>query len=860
VTDTKANSGNSREVRASYDAVLTAQQSRIREALLPTAFFAGVITLMAVMHNLYVAEERWASLYIIVEGITCLLFTSLALGMYYRKPSLKAAPPLMTLLLILGQSCLVAEMISWPDMRQAAYFSLIAVAMGSLMLIPVWLGLNLFLNSVLWYGTVALLIDEPNWILWGMFHAVAVAIAMLVGSARIRTVHHLTEVRVREHLQRRELAKARDALALADDRFQSLLNAVDDIVWSSSLDGDELYFISPAAEAISGIPLAEFYASPGVWLQCVHPEDREAVEQDWKRLPAEDYINLEYRFTNAENEVRWIQDRRRVVFDEAGAPVRIGGIARDITERKKTEEEALRSRELMAHAERIAHVGSWEWTPVTGEVTWSEGMGAILEMEPEECPKTIEAVMALIHPEDRAIVEDAMRMSVELGQTRPLEYRALLRDGSVRHLWAVGKVLHDTQGNILQVYGSVQDITLRKHAEAERRALEARLTQSQKQESLGTLAGGIAHDFNNMLMGILGNVSVARLIAADNAALQTPLAHIERSAERAAQMSRQMLTYSGRVVLRKKRVDINTIVSAICEEVSALAGDHIRIVHQLGIEDATCEVDEKEVRQGITNLVLNGLEALTPGKGSITLRTQRTMRQENELREMLHATDAAPGPYLTIEVEDTGHGVRPEDIPRLFDPFYSSKGMGRGLGLASVLGIARSHGGAIDVVSHEGEGTCFRLHLPLTTEASKVDDTGEDFRGDNAPHNCVLVIDDEAALLDSVKLMLQHLGHSCITAPGGQEGIEMYHREKNRIGLVILDLTMPDMSGKEVLVRLREENPNLPIVMSSGYPEDCDALIEAHPALGFLQKPYRMNDLEDAVRLHLDPANDASAY
>lgn len=834
----------------------------MRDALLPTTAFAGVICMMAVGHNFSIYREIRPLPSTLAEIGSAIIFTALAIYWYRKPPGILAAPLFMTGLLLLGQVCLFTEVLDWDDARQAAFFSLVAVTIGSLVVIPSWLAANLAINCLFWFVSMNMLVPAPNWSHYGMFQAFAVAIAVLVGSARIRTTLHLTEVRVRERRQRQELARAYDALALADDRFQSLLGAVDDIVWASSLNGRDLYFISPILETLSGIPLDRYFKKPGLWRDLVHPEDREWVEAWSETLLDMGHIEAEYRIVTKDGDIRWIQDRRRVITNDAGTPVRLGGISRDITDRKRTEVAIARNHERMTHTQKIARVGSWEWEPETNHVMWSEGMLDILGIDADTFSGTMDEALQFIHPEDRTLVAETARRTLETGEPYPIEYRGIRQDGKVRHLWAVGKAMRDESGAVVTVFGTVQDITARKRVEAERRDLESRLMQTQKQESLGALAGGIAHDFNNMLMGILGNVSVARLLGGDNGQLQTPLTHIERSAERAAHMSRQMLTYSGRNVLRRRPLDINDVVGAARADMERLAGPHIHVDYDLSPDLPACSVDEKELRQGILNLVLNAVEALDHSEGRVTLRTHRCELDESRLRSMPHATNSHPGEYVAIEIEDEGHGIAEELVPRLFDPFFTSKGMGRGLGLAMVLGIIRSHDGAIGVTSTPGQGASFCLYFPVLPQACPTGPT--DTSEEGAPRECgrtVLVIDDEAALLESVSMMLEHLGHPSVTASGGRAGLDTYYDMKEAIGLVILDLTMPGLTGRDVLAALREDNPRLRVIMSSGYPEDCDTLLENDPALGFLQKPYRMRELQEVLRTtlgeHAAPLMDA---
>ena len=375
--------------------------------------------------------------------------------------------------------------------------------------------------------------------------------------------------------------------------------------------------------------------------------------------------------------------------------------------------------------------------------------------------------------------------------------------------------------------------------------LEEKLRQTAKLESLGILAGGIAHDFNNLLTGILGNASLALEEAAPGSNLAELLRSVVNAGECAAALAHQMLAYSGRGQFRQEQVDLSALVSETLTLIGSALGRAVRL--NLGIAPALppVEADPSQLQQIIMNLAINAAEAVD-NKGEISVRTGTAdLDGSRHPNDVIPGTAAPAGRYVFLEVRDSGGGMDPETIQRIFDPFFTTKSMGRGLGLAAVLGIVRSHGGAIRVTSSPGRGTTFAVYLPASESvAAELEPDAPDGR---AYSGIVLVVDDEHYVRETVRRTLEAAGYTVVCAPGSPEAIQLFQSLGSQIDLAIVDMTMPGEGGDEVVRRLRHHNPKLKVIATSGYAE-----LEVKEKFGtlmdaFLPKPYRSDRLREVV-------------
>ncbi len=393
------------------------------------------------------------------------------------------------------------------------------------------------------------------------------------------------------------------------------------------------------------------------------------------------------------------------------------------------------------------------------------------------------------------------------------------------------------------------DITDRKQAEAERRELEWQVQQAQKLESLGVLAGGIAHDFNNVLMVILGNAELALESVKSYSPARVNLEQIIGSARRAADLCRQMFAYTGKSSFARQPIDLKLLVGEISHLLQASISKKAVLKLQLEEDLPPIEADPSQIRQVVMNLLINASEALEEQSGFIAVSSGAVLCDGEELKRIEFGGDLEPGLYVFFEVADTGTGMGEAVRRRIFEPFFSTKFTGRGLGLAAVLGIVRSHGGGLRIKSEPGKGTTFRVLFPaldaetaasaaLGPAASTPGKIG--WRGEGT----VLLAEDEESLRALGIRVLQRLGLEVIVAADGGEAVELFRKHRKKINLVLLDLTMPDLDGGEALEEIRKIDPSARVVIASGYSEaDLAERFAGRGLTGILQKPYSLGRL-----------------
>jgi len=443
-----------------------------------------------------------------------------------------------------------------------------------------------------------------------------------------------------------------------------------------------------------------------------------------------------------------------------------------------------------------------------------------------------------------------MRASLACQEAFTAELVNYRKDGAPFYVEARITPIRTADGTVTHWVGVQRDISERKRAEAERARLEARLRDTQKLESLGVLAGGIAHDFNNLLTIVLGNATLARTADSPEAAGRH-LQVIEATALRAADLCRQMLAYSGQGRYVVQPVDLNATIRETADLVrSSVAPDHTFALNLAPVLSPVL-ADAGQMQQVVMNLVLNATEAIGPAAGEIRIATHEAEVDRARLALTYLAPDLPGGDYVVLEVTDTGAGIPREILGRIFDPFFTTKFVGRGLGLAAVLGILRSHGGAIEVGGEPGQGACFRLFFPAVRQAPPPapPPPGAAVR---ATGGTLLVVDDERLLRETAATLLELHGFTVLTAADGVEAVEVFQRNRERIDAVVLDLSMPRLDGGGAFAELRRIDPAIRVLLMSGFTED-EAMrrFPLQGLAGFLQKPFAMDQLAHKLRLLL---------
>ena len=408
-----------------------------------------------------------------------------------------------------------------------------------------------------------------------------------------------------------------------------------------------------------------------------------------------------------------------------------------------------------------------------------------------------------------------------------------------KHIFHMTKIpVLDELGNVECIICTAEDITERRRFEE----LEMQMRQTAKFESLGVLAGGIAHDFNNLLVGVLGNTELAiRKLPKDSVVLSN-LQQVLSSALVASDLTKQLLAYSGKGKFVVEMINLNVLVSEMVMLLQLSTSKRATLELDLSDEDATVEGDATQLRQVVMNLITNASEALNESGGEILLRSRVLDITEDFLKGNHIEVTPAPGRYCFIEIIDTGCGMDEETLSRIFDPFFTTKFTGRGLGLAAVIGIIKGHSGGLMVRSELGIGTTVTFCLPYVEKAAGAEKSKNVEPKNFSGNGCILVVDDEDFVRELAVNLLEEIGYSTISVCDGEEAVDVFRKERHNIRAVLMDLTMPKMSGAEAFRLIREIAPDARIILTSGYSEQMATRGIASEGLsGFLQKPYSID-------------------
>lgn len=497
------------------------------------------------------------------------------------------------------------------------------------------------------------------------------------------------------------------------------------------------------------------------------------------------------------------------------------------------------SRTLLQVALDAAELGIWTYEPGTGNGTWDDTARRIFGAGPEHGAPTLALIEERIHPEDRAMVREKLAEAMRTGRYGPVQHRLLLPTGEVRWSAASGVAVKGHDGQAVRIVGSMMDVT-------QRRALEARLLEAQKLESIGRLAGGVAHDFNNMLTAILGNVDFAAS-ASSLDEVRPLLEEIRLTAERSAALTAQLLAFARRQLIEPKVFDPGALLTRLEALLRRLLGEQVTLSVTLG-SSGCVRVDPSQLEQVVLNLITNARDSMPQG-GRVRLQLgEATIAPADAAR----FPDLSPGPYVVISVADDGDGIPAHALPHIFEPFFSTRRGGTGLGLATCYGIVKQSGGHIAVSSEPGSGSTFSVYLP------RAEGSGGTAREVPTPAvgatgtERVLLVEDEAVVRGIVERTLVQAGYRVVVATSGDEALELSDSEAG-FDLLLTDVVMPGLSGWELGKRLGERWPGLRVLYISGYTEDV-INDDGVAGLGapFLQKPFLPVDLLAAVRKLLD--------
>jgi len=495
---------------------------------------------------------------------------------------------------------------------------------------------------------------------------------------------------------------------------------------------------------------------------------------------------------------------------------------------------------------RATNDAVWDWDLVSHALWWNEGVNTLFGYTPEQVGPDVTWWHELIHPDDRERVKTDINAAVERGaESWSAEYRFRRADGTYANVYDRGYVLHDGDGRPTRMIGAMMDIT-------KRFELEEELRQAQKMEAVGRLAGGVAHDFNNLLTIITGRTHlVLGKLKADDP-VRRSVEVIQKTADRAAGLTRQLLAFSRKQVLQRSVLDLNSMVADVSTMLRRLIGEDVDLRVTPGPGAGRVNADRAQLEQALMNLAVNARDAM-PGGGTLGLETDhvRLGAAPPDRPDAL-----PPGPYAVLRVTDTGTGMDAATQARIFEPFFTTKepGKGTGLGLSMVHGIVRQHGGAIHVRSVVGSGTTFEIYLPQVEAAAETG--GADDTGAPAPatgQETILLVEDESDVRALAREVLERQGYTVVEASDGAQAVAVYEREAKRIDLILTDVVMPRMSGREMVDRVRATRPDMRVLYMSGYTGDAivrHGVVDASMLL--LGKPFTPVALIAKVREVLD--------
>jgi two-component system, cell cycle sensor histidine kinase and response regulator CckA len=654
--------------------------------------------------------------------------------------------------------------------------------------------------------------------------------------------------------------KSEDALRESEARFRLLAENANDIIFTMGADLRFTY-ISPSVKRVRGFTVEEaMNQSPGDALtpesleraMTAFTEELEIEAGETKELHRTRTLELEERCKDGST--IWTESTFTPLRDENDLFTGFLGITRDISQRKKAEAALKKSEEryrLLAENARdviwvmdldLRHTFVSPSVQLLRGFTVEEVLGQSIEqmLTPESARRLIE-----LYRREMALEKGGQKHGPGWSHTTDVEMTC--KDGSTVWVEMTMNMLYDEGDDLTGFMGISRDITEWKKSEEDKKHLERRLIQAQKMESIGTLAGGIAHDFNNLLTGILGNVSLVLMKMDDRDPLLERLKNIEEYVQRGSDLTKQLLGFARGGKYEVKPTDLGDFIRKSADMFGRTKKE-IRIECKIQQGLWAVEVDRGQMEQVLLNLYVNAWQAM-PNGGELFLSAENAEPGNEETSPY----GVSPGRFVKVVVTDTGIGMDEATRVRIFEPFFTTKerGRGTGLGLASVYGIVKNHGGFITVESQKGVGTSFRIHLPASDKEIEVlDKPPDEIRKGN---ETVLLVDDEDMILDIGSRMLEDLGYSVVTATGGRQGLQVYEKDRDRISLVILDMIMPDCSGKETFDTLRTINPEVRVLLSSGYSLDGQAKnIMDSGCRGFIQKPFTMVELSKKVRGILD--------
>lgn len=636
-----------------------------------------------------------------------------------------------------------------------------------------------------------------------------------------------------------ERKKTEQALAASEVRFRRIVETAAEGIMIQDAGGAITFANRRFAEML-GYRVEELLGKRS--FDYLDPDDEHRGRLSFESRKYGDTLLRDFRFHRRDGASVWCTIAGSALRGDGGQFLGVLAMVTDITQRKQAEMALQESEAHMRMALDAGRMGIWDWDMVRGETHWNDRQFSCLGLQRGSCKPDFETWSARIHPEDLPRVKDELEHARKERTLYRSEHRVVWPDQSIHWIEARGQYFYDAQGKAVRMRGVMADITDRKQTE------EA-LLHRQKLESVGLLAGGIAHDFNNLLAGILGGASYVRDILPETHPATPMLKVVEQASERAALLTRQLLAYSGRGRFVLEKLDLAALVRDTCELIRASIPKSVTLVNGTAPDVPPIIGDPGQMQQLIMNLLINAGEAIGEGNhGIVRVHTGFRDVSADEVQTQFRAYDITAGRYVVLEVTDNGCGMDQATLSRIFDPFFTTKFTGRGLGLAAAQGIVSGHRGAMEVRSAPARGTTFRILFPAASRELPVEPPGQAATESARHHGIVLVVDDEDIVRRTVTASLERAGFTVLQASSGVEAIQVFSERSREISLVVLDMSMPEMGGAEVLRELRAWRSKFPVLVYSGFSEsEVSRKFEGLEVSGVLQKPFTSKQLTRRV-------------
>jgi len=611
----------------------------------------------------------------------------------------------------------------------------------------------------------------------------------------------------------------------------------------------EITLMNKKGHQILGYPEGELIGKN--WFEVCLPKRNQAeIKEVFRRQMSGGFKPLEFyenTILQRSGEERIIAFHNTLLYDKDG----ISGVlfsGEDITKRKSTEEALKKHQKLFKEVESIGKVGGWEINVDSGEYLCTDEVYHIHEISTNS-PLGVDDGINYYTPDSRLIIAAAVQQAIEQRRPFEVELEIITAKGNLRAVHSIGKP--DLENR--RIYGFFQDITERKQAEQKRQELEQQLSQKHKMEAVGFMAGGMAHNFNNNLSIILGNLELAQMKQQPDNEVSKYLQHAKIGVRRSRDLVQKIITYSRQGIIHKAPMHLTTIIDETLGLLQSTLPSTINLQHNYRPDSHTrlIDADPSQIQEVLINLCNNAVQAMDE-TGDLTISLEPVVLKQQDILEQY---DCFPGPYSKLSVQDTGCGIPPDILDKIFDPFYSTKEEyeGAGMGLATVQGIVAQHGGMIKVDSVPHQGTTFEIYMPLLIDTSLEEEPFEERRAFQRGTEHILFVDDDERLATLGEQLLSALGYQISMMTDSAEALKMFTANADRVDLVITDQTMPNLTGKDLIAEVKKIRVDIPSILCTGYSSKVDEDEAAKLGISaFMMKPLDLLQLSETVRQVLD--------